>query len=267
MKYFFYLLCLLILSNCSQPVHYEWKYEKTIALDSISPVGLIISANGFWISDSDHNRLVKTDFEGNVLEIIDGLERPMHLAFFENTLYIPEYSSDTIRTWKDGKMSFIPLPEAPDAPAGIDVNKNMMAAADFYNGRIIFQVDGQNQTFGKKGSQSGEFNYPTDVQIVGDKIYVADAYNHRVQVFDKNGKVLKIIGEAEKMNASTGIFANEVILIVTDFENNRVLTYTPDGELKNIITKNLEKPVDVAIAGDKLYVANYKGKSIAVFQR
>ncbi|MFN7115905.1 MAG: hypothetical protein ACK4TA_03850 [Saprospiraceae bacterium] len=266
MKYIFFLMASLLLAGCAQVPRYEWVYEKNISLDGISPVGLVVTENGIWIADSDHNRIVKTDFSGQILESYDDLQRPMHLGYYENTLYFPEYSSDTIRTLKNGNMSFIGIPEEPDAPAGVEVAENLVAVADFYNGRIILQKDGNNKTFGKKGSQPGELNYPTDVQWMNNQLYVADAYNHRVQVFDENGKVLKVIGEAEKMNAATGLFVADNHLVVTDFENNRVLTYTPEGELKHLIKEHLDKPVDVYIYKDKLYVANYKGKSIAIFK-
>ncbi len=265
MRYILFLSAWLLINSCAQLPDYEWFYEKTIKLDGISPVGLVVTADGFWIADSDHNRIIKTDLEGNVMESYDNLQRPMHISYFNNTLYFPEYTSDTIRTLQNGQIGSIDIPEKPDAPAGVEVAENLIAVADFYNGRIILQKDGQNKTFGAKGNQAGELNYPTDVQWFNNKLYVADAYNHRVQVFDENGEVLKVIGEAEKMNASTGLYTNENQLVVTDFENNRVLTYTPEGELKHIISEHLNKPVDVFIYSNKLYVANYKGKSIAIF--
>ncbi len=265
MKHFLLIAIGVLILSCTQPPNYNWKFEKNIALDSIAPVGLVVVEDGFWIADSDQNRIVKTDFSGNILELHDSLERPMHLAYHDGTLFFPEYSSDTIRSLRDGKFGVMPIPESPDAPAGVDVAAGVVAVADFYNDRIIFQKDGQNKTFGKKGSEPGALNYPTDVQWLDNKLFVADAYNHRVQVFDANGSLLQVIGEAEKMNASTGLFVNKDMLVVTDFENNRVLTYTQDGILKNILSQHLDKPVDAVIANDKLYVANYKGKSIAVF--
>lgn len=266
MKYIVFLSTWLLIASCAQSPDYEWIYEKTIELDGISPVGLVVTEDGFWIADSDHNRILKTDTEGNVIESYDSLQRPMHISYYNNTLYFPEYTSDTIRTLQNGQIGFLTIPEEPDAPAGVEVAENLIAVADFYNGRIILQKNGQNKTFGNKGDQPGELNYPTDVQWLNNKLYVADAYNHRVQVFDGNGKLLHVIGEAEKMNASTGLYVNENYLVVTDFENNRVLTYNETGELKNIIKEYLDKPVDVFIYNNKLYVANYKGKSITVFK-
>ncbi|XP_078663364.1 uncharacterized protein LOC144906692 [Branchiostoma floridae x Branchiostoma belcheri] len=40
----------------------------------------------------------------------------------------------------------------------------------------------------KKGSQQGHLDRPIDVAVSGDRLYVADTVNQRVQVFDLNGK-------------------------------------------------------------------------------
>jgi hypothetical protein len=37
---------------------------------------------------------------------------------------------------------------------------------------------------GRRGSRPGEFHYPSCVVVVNDRAYVADSWNHRVQVFD-----------------------------------------------------------------------------------
>jgi hypothetical protein len=68
------------------------------------------------------------------------------------------------------------------------------------------------------------------------------------------------------MNASTGIFVGYEIY-VTDFENNRVLIYSLDGKLVQIIDKDLDKPTDVFVKDDVLYIANYKGKNLMTYKR
>ncbi|XP_078657323.1 uncharacterized protein LOC144903218 [Branchiostoma floridae x Branchiostoma belcheri] len=41
---------------------------------------------------------------------------------------------------------------------------------------------------GERGSQQGQFDGPVDVAVRGDRLYVADTRNQRVQVFDLSGK-------------------------------------------------------------------------------
>jgi DNA-binding beta-propeller fold protein YncE len=53
----------------------------------------------------------------------------------------------------------------------------------------IFQTDGSFiKTVGRGGSGPGEFQRPWIFQIIGDKIYVADSGNRRVQIITKNGE-------------------------------------------------------------------------------
>ncbi|KAI8494626.1 hypothetical protein Bbelb_278520 [Branchiostoma belcheri] len=43
-------------------------------------------------------------------------------------------------------------------------------------------------SLGQRGSQQGQFDSPVGVAVRGDRLYVADTYNNRVQVFDLSGK-------------------------------------------------------------------------------
>ena len=46
-------------------------------------------------------------------------------------------------------------------------------------------------TWGKKGIGAGEFHFPIGIAITaGDVILITDHYNHRVQKFDRDGKLL-----------------------------------------------------------------------------
>jgi len=61
------------------------------------------------------------------------------------------------------------------------------------------------KTIGKKGTQPGEFNYPTNIWIANNgNVYVVDALNFRIQVFDKKGSVISVFGE---IGDATGYFA------------------------------------------------------------
>ncbi|XP_078575666.1 uncharacterized protein LOC144861568 [Branchiostoma floridae x Branchiostoma japonicum] len=57
-------------------------------------------------------------------------------------------------------------------------------------GSLTVDVGSNNPVlrFGQKGSQQGQFDCPIGVAVRGDRLYVADTYNQRVQVFDLSGK-------------------------------------------------------------------------------
>lgn len=263
------LIGLVFASACKEKeiVPKEWALSKTIQLDGVNPIGLTQVNGAIWLSDGDHNRLVKIDTEGKITETVDSLDRPMHIDAIKETIFIPQYGKDVIEM-VDKKGRFImQVSDSLDAPAGVSVYENERAIADFYNNRILY-FDGKSWiSFGKEGKAEGEFYYPTDVQITKDKIWVADAYNNRVQVFDKKGGFLKMMGQNQKMNAATGIFVSVDEVFVTDFENNRVLVFDMMGELQQVLKDQIEKPTDMMIKDDMLYVINYRNGKLNIFDK
>ncbi|SDB28008.1 NHL repeat-containing protein [Flavobacteriaceae bacterium MAR_2010_188] len=259
-----FLLLVTVLS-CSK-TEKSWQLSKSIKIAGINPIGITYQ-NGIWLSDGDHNRVVKIDDLGNVTQSIDSLERPMHISSTEDNIYIPQYGNDMILNWSEQNSSDLVLKDSLDAPAGVWVNNDEMAIADFYNHRILYSNNGTDWiSFGKEGKGEGDFYYPTDVQITSHNIYVADAYNNRIQVFDKSGKFVKAIGMDQKMNAATGIFVSKDNLFSTDFENDRVMIFDNDGNLVQELTENIEKPTDLLVEDGRLYVINYRNSLVNIFE-
>ena len=259
----FIAVSILFLNSCTE-IEKEWQQIDTIKLGNITPIGFAFQNDSIWIADGDHNQIVAVNSKGEIKKTVAEFERPMHMDIEKGVLYIPEYGSDQIIKYSngEGEKSALEIPDSLDAPAGVDIYNKEIAIADFYNHRIVYFNGKDWKPFGKKGKGKGELYYPTDVQILSNKIVVADAYNNRIQIFDKDGNSIQIIGESEKINAATGIFANEKEIFITDFENDRVLAYNQKGELQQIISENIDKPTDLVIKDDILYIANYKGKNI-----
>lgn len=260
------ILAIIFLSSCGPNTLWTFDHDIILEEEDISPNGITIIGDQMWIADTDNNRLVRIDNTGTVIEEIEGLERPMHINQVNQMPLIPEYGSDLIRVLNQGVLDTIAITAEPDAAASADIYGDRIIVADFYNHRVIYEIDGVEHHIGKKGDADGEFHYPTDVQFLGDQIFVADAYNHRVQVFDLDGKHVKTIAADAGMNAATGIYVNADYIVVTDFENDRVLTYSHDGEQLDVMAEGFHRPTDALIHEGQLYVLNFKGKFISVFQ-
>ena len=245
----------------------QWKFVKSIDLINVNPIGIVAQENFLWISDVDNNRIVKIDLDGKIIMSFDGFQRPMHIAIQENKIYVPEYTSDSLKILEDGKVSTYKLKEKPDAIAGVSIDGNTAVIADFYNNRIILQQDDKVTIIGKEGHKDGELYYPTDVETSNDLIYVADAYNNRVQVFDLNGNYVRMIGWNEGIKVATGLKVTASQVIVADFEGKRVLVYDLNGKLLQILSDKFNQPTDIEIVNDKMYVVNYKGKTVSVFEK
>lgn len=256
-------LLIIIVSSCG-PNHL-WTFDHDIQLDDISPNGITIIDDEIWIADTDNNRLVRIDEAGAIQKQIEEVDRPMHISQHDGKPLVPEYGSDLIRVLNNGIMESIAITAEPDAPASVDVSGDRIVIADFYNHRVIYELNGVEHHIGKKGDEDGEFHYPTDVQFFEDQIFVADAYNHRVQRFNLQGEHQQTIADDSGINAATGIFVNEEFIVITDFENDRVLTYSHEGEQLDIMAEGFHRPTDVLIHDNQLYVLNFKGKFISVF--
>lgn len=248
-------------------INSQWKFVKNIDLNNVNPIGIVAQENFLWLSDVDNNRIVKINLDGKIIESFDGFQRPMHIAIQKDKIFVPEYISDTVKIIENGIASIFVLKENTDAIAGIAVDGNTIAVADFYNHRIILQQEDKVTILGKEGHNDGELYYPTDVAIKNDLIYVADAYNNRVQVFDLKGNYVRMIGWNENIKVATGLKVTDTQVIIADFEGNRVLIYDLNGNLLQIVSGKFNQPTDIEIVANKMYVVNYKGSLISVFYK
>lgn len=262
------IMTLLFMGSCAKKaeVSKEWVLKKVIKIEGVNPIGITLLKDTIWLSDGDHNRLVEINEQGKILRTIDSLERPMHIDTYGETLYVPQYGMDNIATFNGSRKDVLSVNDSLDAPAGISVYKNEWAIADFYNNRILYYNGMEQISFGKEGRGDGAFYYPTDVQITEDNIWVADAYNNRVQVFDKKGNFIRIIGADQKMNAATGIYVSEDSVFVTDFENNRVLIFDKEGSVKQVLKEGIEKPTDILLKDGTLLIINYRSGHLNTYE-
>lgn len=267
MKDLYILVTVIVLfSSCKQEeVPKEWKLATVVQLEGINPIGITELDGKLWLSDGDHNRLVQIDENGVIEKTIDSLDRPMHIDADNVSIFIPQYGKDNVAVFKNGTLEDLFLNDSLDAPAGVAVYKSERAIADFYNNRILFNNGKDWISFGEEGKKQGEFYYPTDVQITDSLIWVADAYNNRIQVFDKQGNFVQMMGQNQKMNAATGIYVSDNEVFITDFENDRVLIFDKDGNLRQTLRDEIEKPTDMIIIQETLYIINYRNGKLSSY--
>ncbi|MFO7684433.1 MAG: 6-bladed beta-propeller, partial [Chloroflexota bacterium] len=86
------------------------------------------------------------------------------------------------------------------------------------------------------GSSEGQFTTPRNVAVAPDgTIFVADSGNHRIQVFDENGRFLTSWGDfgvaPGQFNEPWGIAADDEFVYVADTWNYRIQKFSHDGQL------------------------------------
>ena len=276
MKYIGILfLGLILLSSCKEEIPKEWAYKSTVKLEGVNPIGIANVDGKIWLSDGDHNRLIEMQEDGTIETVIDSLDRPMHIDSNHNLVYVPQYGNDKVELFYP-KSNFVDAnrfereevsidANSLDAPSSISVLSGEIAITDFYNNRVLYRNDTGWISFGSIGSHKGGFYYPTDVQITDSLIWVADAYNNRIQVFDKKGNFVKMMGQDQKMNAATGLFVSKNEVFITDFENNRVLIFDHEGKLKQELKKGIKKAIDLLVKDNVLHIINYRAGELILY--
>ena len=93
------------------------------------------------------------------------------------------------------------------------------------------------RTFGSRGTEPGQLEYPCGIAIRGEEVYVAEYGNHRISVFTKRGNFERVIGSEGKAPGQfyqpRGLLFVRGWLVVT--EPKRVSVLAPDGEVRQTV--------------------------------
>jgi len=129
--------------------------------------------------------------------------------------------------------------------------------------------------WGEKGSGPGQFREPIGIALLGNEIYVSDAGNHRIQVFDHEGRFLRSFGKEGdgrgELARPMHIYAREGKLYVAEYLNDRIHVFSPEGESLALIGSSGSGPGEFdapgGVAADpagRLYVADFYNQRVQV---
>lgn len=119
------------------------------------------------------------------------------------------------------------------SPEGIIFDdNNHLYVADSSNNRIQkFDMDGNYLLqFGNFGTADGQLFFPYGITVHDGKVYVSENRNHRISVFKNDGQFCVSFG-FDQLSSPYGIAINvDNQLLVADYTNNCLVTFTLDGE-------------------------------------
>lgn len=211
------------------------------------PTGLAMNSQGIlFVSDTKLDRVFGYDEKGEVVVAIGKKEEfynPAGIAVDPATdrLYVPDPGRHVIRVY------------------------------DSRDGRFLLSI-------GERGTEEGQFNFPTNVFVRHGKLYVSDSGNFRVQIFDLDGKFLETfggIGDAPgRFARPKGIAVDSeghVYVIDAAFDNFQV--FDEDGKLLMFVggagasPGRFNLPAGIYIdEKDRIYVADQYNYRVQVFQ-
>jgi DNA-binding beta-propeller fold protein YncE len=229
------------------------------------PTGVAVTSDSSFVIVADsHNHRVQ------VLRLVVGADGIIaHLEF--------------VRSLGSGKGS---AEGQLDGPAGVFLlqsnggQQETVLVTEPTNHRVSqFALDGTFVSIfagtGEKESGDGEFNYPAGIAMLGStgEVAVADCGNHRVQIFDSEGKYKRQFGTKGKADGqlycptALASDAHGNLLVVDD--TNRLQVFDPEG--KHLCTRSdlgLQDDSDKGIAwsaGGEIAVANGYAKKVLVW--
>ena len=173
-------------------------------------------------------------------------------------------------------------PEGMGRPAALAVSDKRIYVSDAKKHRIsVYGIDGTFlQSFGRRGSRPGEFNFPTYLWFdrKSDRLWVTDSGNFRLQWLSPDGRFLGTIGE----NGNRPGYLARPRGVATDSEGHVFVTdaafeaFQIFDDKKNFLLfvgragsepGRFSMPGGVFIDGrDRVYVADTQNSRVQVFQ-
>jgi DNA-binding beta-propeller fold protein YncE len=105
--------------------------------------------------------------------------------------------------------------------------------AEFGQNQRISKFDSQGRflrCWGSEGTEPGQFQRARALALGPDgNLYVADACNHRIQVFDRDGNLIRHWGEGCLKYPYDLAFNKAGVLYVVEYGNHRVQKFTAEG--------------------------------------
>ena len=209
-------------------------------------MGMLIHEDKLYIADTDNHRI---------------------LVYDKNALNSDEFSSiiSPKQNFCDGVNAFTPETYPGITEDCSDDLRNIPTSLAIINDKIftaygmqheiqIFDKNGKYLTsFGIKGNNDGEFNFPYRIFSSNDQLFVADSGNQRIQIFDNNGNFLKKI--STNVNSITNSFPSDVIvsnnqIFVFDSNNSSVYIFDIDGNLLRSFQINTNIPKNSLVGFD-----------------
>ena len=180
--------------------NYLWKFGSsgTLAGQFNTPHRLAALNNELFVADSENHRIQVFDNGGNFLrqfgtygDSIGQLSSPIDVHAYDSQIFVADSARASILVFDlNGEFAreFEVGQNTSDIsqPFGVFVYDDLIFVSDVGDSTVkIFDLDGNFvKQFGEYGDRYGEFNSPNLAITDGNRIFVSDAYNYRIQIFN-----------------------------------------------------------------------------------
>ena len=218
---------------------------------------------------------------GRPVRVLGGLVYPYRVAVNSaEKVLVTESKKIAVFDKKGKKLRDIKLPTDAVDLNGIAIDKDDNIYVTDIRRHCLVKLNKAGKvlkTVGTRGSDHGAFNDPRGVAVIGDRVFVCDYNNHRLQVFTKERlEFVKTIGSRGQGDEQV-IFPFDITqdelgnMYVCDYGNNRVKLLNKQGEFQLSFNKKangqLNGPSGVCVVDQFVYVVEFLGHCVSVFSR
>ena len=259
----------------------------------VKPYGVAASANGLvYVSDTASRRVFVFDAERRTVTFIGDrqpakLAKPTGIAVAPSgTVFVADATHNRVFGYSPAGDLVVAIGRDGEfeSPAGmaIDADRQLLYVADSKKHQVTCYstVDGAAvRTIGRRGSEPGEFNFPTNVSVDKEgRLYVTDTLNFRIQSFDRDGKPLRAFGTLGdtpgSLNRPKGIGVDdEGHIYVADTSFNNFQIFDQEGQLLLYVGSVGSGPGEFFLpagmfidARNRVYVVDQGNARVQVFQ-
>lgn len=193
-----------------------------------------------YISDTNHNRIVVSDFEGNILDII----------------------GNGVPGLKDGNFKSAEF----NHPQGLQIQSSYLYVADTENHAIrsvdlktrkVETLAGTGQIsrdrVGGKAGIAQALNSPWDIEVIDRKLYIAMAGLHQLWEMDLDSKVVKALAGSGVENIYDGSFVAGALAQPSGVTSDGETLYVADSEVSAVRALNLKSRQITTLIGHGLF--------------
>ena len=217
----------------------------------VKPYGVAAGSDGrVYVTDTASRRVFVFDAERRLVTFIGDrqpakLAKPTGIAIAPTgTIFVADATHNRIFGYSPAGDLVIAIGRDGEleSPAGmaVDADRQLLYVADAKKHQVLCYstADGAAvRTIGRRGSEPGEFNFPTNVSVDKEgRLYVTDTLNFRIQIFDPDGAPLGAFGTLGdtpgSLNRPKGIGVDdEGHVYVADTSFNNFQIFDREGQL------------------------------------
>ena len=222
--------------------------EETVSLSK--PIAIRSDGRGkVYVGDPGAPGVYVFDFEKNVMrpfgkaEAEARLEQPVGIAIDDTgRIYVSDTKKNALLVFTQDELPLGLISLAGVAEKAGDVTYDRVGkrllVVDLRGHKIlILSLEGKLlSSFGARGTQPGEFNFPTAVAVNSKgEIIVTDAMNARIQIFSGEGKFLRMFGERGDGPGTLQLIKGVAVdsddnIYVTDGKGHKVEVFSTRGD-------------------------------------